>query len=469
MIVGVIQEPDVPSIARRLGNLGPEFDCVELRLDACHHLDMAALAQMTAAGLPVPAIFTLRPKNQGGQFNGSEEERLALLRQLASLQPAWMDVEHTVEASQIETLQALAPKTRLILSYHDFRGTPANFSRRLWAMRTKAPKAIHKVAFMAHKLSDALRLLLFCKEHPSDIIGISMGEAGECTRILAPLFNAGFTYCPVTTPSAPGQLAAHDLCTLYNYKKLEPNTRLYGLLGYPVAGSKGHLFHNRQNAATGENAVYVKWNVPPAELDCVIPLLRKLGLAGASVTMPLKESVLPFAEAVSAEVQAIGAGNTLVLRNGKMWVHNTDAPGAVESLPFPVRGKTVAVIGAGGAGRAIVYEILRRDGKVLSLNRTPGKTGAMPVTSLPLDALKNLSSYGYDCIINTLPASIPLPLGPKTFTSGSVVMDITYTAASPLLSAAAKAGCRCLDGIPMFQEQALMQRRLWGLACTARE
>ena len=469
MIVGVVQEPDIPSIARRLATLGPEFDCVELRLDACRHLDMEALAGVTRAGLPVPAIVTLRPKNQGGHFEGSEEERLALMRQLASLQPAWLDVEHTVAVADIAALQAISPKTRLILSYHDFKGTPPSFARRLWAMRTKAPGAIHKMAFMARKLSDALRLLLFCRDHSENIIGISMGEAGACTRILAPLFTAGFTYCPVTTPSAPGQLAAQDLCSLYNYKKLNKNTRLYGLLGSPVTGSKGHNFHNRQNAITGENAVYVKWDVPPAELGEVMPLLRKIGLAGASVTMPLKEHILPFAEVASAEVQAIGAANTLVLRNGKMWAHNTDAPGAVESLPFPVRGKTVAVLGAGGAGRAIMYEVLRRGGKVLSLNRTPGRTGTLPVQALPLDALKTLARENYDCLVNTLPATVPLAVGPKTFLPGAVVMDITYTAVSPLLSAAAKAGCQCIDGKAMFVEQALMQRRLWGLACTARE
>ena len=466
MIVGVIKEADIPAIAARLATLGPEYDCVELRLDACPTLDVAQLAKLP---LPVPAIYTLRPKTQGGQFAGSEETRQELLRQLASLQPAFMDVEHTVQGTVIAALQAIAPKTRFILSYHDFHGTPENFSRRLWALRSKAPKAIHKMAYTANNLCDALRLLLFCKEQHGDIIGISMGDAGVCTRILAPLYTAGFTYCPVAAPSAPGQMAASDLCQIYNYKRLNRETRLYGLLGSPVSGSRGHLFHNRQNAVTHENAVYVKWNVAPDELDTVMPLLRGLGLSGASVTMPLKEHILPHVEVFSAEVDAIGAANTLVLRNGKMWVHNTDAPGAVDCLPSAVKGKTVAVLGAGGAGRAVMYEVLRRGGKVLSLNRTEGKTRALPVESLPLAALYNLSRHRYDFLVNTLPPSIPLPVGPKTFAPGAVVMDITYTSPSSLLFAASRAGCQCIDGKAMFAEQALMQRRLWGLACSSQE
>ncbi len=464
MLIGVIQKNSLAEIRALLGRLDASlFDLLELRLDACRDLSADGVADLP---LPLPAIFTLRRREEGGLYQGDEASRLALLEDLIRLQPAYMDIEAAVPAQRLEAIRALSPKTRIILSWHDFEKTPEDLEPVLGLMRARADGVIYKVAGRARNTLDALRMLVFCKEQRDAglaLIGICMGPDGESTRILAPVVHTGLCYCPVEEASAPGQLDAHTLRDVYRFPGLNRNTALYGLIGNPVDRSVGHLHHNRLNAASGCDAVYVKWRLEPAELDAAMPLLQRLGVRGLSVTMPLKEAVMPFLASQDDAVRHIGAANTLTATSGGWRGGSTDGAGALACLPLDVAGKKIVVLGAGGAAKSVMYEAVRRGASVRVYNRTPGKALPIDAPALPFSALEELRSDPYDVIVNALPFDADFSFETVPFLAGAVAMDCSYGKPGAFLELAGRAGCLTVDGAGMFTAQAALQRASWGL------
>ena len=460
MLIGVINEKSCEALIACIARVPDHFDAIELRLDACDDIHGKVLANLPRSK---PSIVTLRAEAQGGASAASEESRLEMLCELAQSKPDYIDIEYTVPPEWIEKISQISPKTQLIISYHDAEKTPDDLDAILLAMKKAHHNAIYKFSTMANSTLDALRMLDFCKGRSESLIGICMGEAGMTTRLLAPLVHIGFCYCPITESSAPGQLDAQTLCTIYNFKSLNKQTALYGLLGDPVEKSRGHLFHNQRNKEQAENAVYVKWRLQPDELPEAISHFKSLGVKGLSVTMPLKEPMLALVDEINESARDIGALNTIVVRNGRWIGYNTDAKGAAKALGVSVAGKKIGVIGAGGAAKAIVFELKKTAAEVIVLNRSLEKAHALGVRALPLARLENLAVESCDILINTLPAAVSLPLSATSFKPESLAMDITYTDHSTFLQKAEESGCQCINGIVMFYGQAILQREHWGM------
>src|SRR5262249_32850217 len=145
---------------------------------------------------------------------------------------------------------------------------------------------------------DAFRLLHFIKKGDKKLIGIGMGKEGQVTRILGPIVGSPITYASLeeTLMTAPGQFTARELAERYHYRSLNQTTALYGLIGDPIDRSISDITHNKLMHQYGWNAIYVKIRVKPEELPHFLPLAKTLGFRGLSVTMPLKEAVVPFSE-----------------------------------------------------------------------------------------------------------------------------------------------------------------------------
>ena len=468
MLIGVIQKPRLAEMAAVLDTLDASlFDALELRLDACEDLTAEGLARLP---LPLPAIFTLRCREEGGAFQGEEAVRLTLLETLIRLKPAYMDIEASVPADRIAAIRALSPTTQIILSRHNFTETPDALEDMLHTMRAQAEGVIYKIATYARNSLDALRMLVFCTQQRAagiPLVGICMGPDGESTRILAPLVHSGLCYCPVEECSAPGQIDVHSLREIYNVVGMNTDTALYGLLGNPVSHSIGHMHHNRLNASAGGNAVYVKWRLEPEELEQGLALLHTLGVRGLSVTMPLKEAVLPFLCGMNGAVRDIGAANTLIAMPDGWYGLNTDGQGALNCLPVALHGKRVVVLGAGGAAKSVIYEAVRQGAVVRVFNRSAHKRLPGDVPVYPLGEVGRLRNEPYDVIINALPFDAPIAFAEVPFLRGTLAMDCSY--AKPggqigeFLRRAAEAGCVALDGAGMYVEQAALQRGVWGL------
>ncbi|NNF56900.1 MAG: shikimate dehydrogenase [Rhodothermaceae bacterium] len=143
---------------------------------------------------------------------------------------------------------------------------------------------------------------------------------------------------------------------------LSPSTRLAVLLGDPVAHSRSPTIHNAAFRALGLDAVYLACRVASGDLPAAVAGLRALGVFGANVTIPHKETVVSLVDRLTPEAEAIGAVNTIVVEtDGTLVGANTDAVGFVQPLvPFErqLRGQPAVILGAGGAARAVAYAIL---------------------------------------------------------------------------------------------------------------
>ena len=467
-LFGVVTGPHLIDVEALLSSEKSQIDGIELRLDAFKAVDLAALkAFIQNSALPV--MLTLRRKDQGGMFEGTENERLTLLERLCALQPAYLDLEYDVPLDFRRQLFERHPQVQILSSYHNFEETPLDLEELLTRVRTPYAHII-KIAVTARSMLDTLRMLSFLQLHNASIkiIGISMGKEGSLTRILAPLVGNCLTYAPLMAEgaTAPGQLLARELQETYRFRTLNRNTAIYALIGDPVERSLGALIHNAVFQEGQIDAVYVKIPLKKGELDSFFQWIQSFPVRGLSVTMPHKENVIPFLDTRSKEVQEMGACNTIKIEKGKLLGFNTDGVGALNAIERVegVREKRLVIIGAGGAAKAIIYEALQRGAHVTILNRSAEK--AQELAHLyqcrggGFDLFPTVVRERYDILINCIPDGDLID--GEWILPNSIAMDIVYLPKeTPFLRRALEKNCRLIFGYEMFVHQAVEQQHIW--------
>lgn len=432
----------------------------ELRLDLLPFVDFDRVQNLLQSPQRPSIMLTLRKASQGGKFQGSESEREALIQRLLTLNPPFFDLEFDMRPQFIHEMIKRHPKTKFILSYHNFQGIPSELDSIYHAMQEYAAFS-YKIAVMVHSTNDALKMLLFAKKHPKASV-ICMGERGSFARVLGPVVGNVVNYASLEEQTGPGQLSQQELMHVYHYPFLNKHTSIYGLIGDPVENSLGHVYHNAIFRKMNLNAMYVKMAVKPEELADFFALAKELGIRGLSVTHPLKEVILPFVDEVDEAAKKIGAVNTLLFAEGKIKGTNTDGLGALDAIEqkLSVSGKRIVLIGAGGAARAIAFEAKVRGAHVLVLNRTLERakrvakeigceTGGLD--EVPED---------YDILVNCSPDS--MPIDPKKLQPNAVVMDIVYHPRETVfLKEALSRSCQIVYGEEMFMNQAARQTAYW--------
>jgi shikimate dehydrogenase len=245
-------------------------------------------------------------------------------------------------------------------------------------------------------------------------------------------------------------------------------TRVYGILGRPVAHSLSPAMHNAAFRELSLNAVYVAF--PVADLAQAVAGLRGLQIGGVSVTIPFKEEIIPLLDEIDPQAARIGAVNTVVNREGRLTGYNTDWQGALAALSAEtaIAGKRVLILGAGGAARAIAFGILEQGGqgavsdldrdKALALSRQMWVEVVAPdyLAEYPAEVLINATPVGME------PHTDDIPLDPEILSRYRVVMDIVYKPLlTRLLREARGRGCRVIDGLQMLIHQGAAQFELW--------
>ncbi|HEX5418134.1 MAG TPA: shikimate dehydrogenase [Chloroflexota bacterium] len=261
-----------------------------------------------------------------------------------------------------------------------------------------------------------------------------------------------------------------------------------GLIGYPIKHSISPRFQQAAFDAAGIAARYEAWEVPPERLGAVVDSLRAPDALGANVTIPHKQAVCAFLDAIDPVAAAIGAVNTIVRLEDRLVGYNTDAIGFISSLRADagteLRGQRVAVIGAGGAARAVVAAALGQGAAAVviaarrvepaeailadlaALNTRDSATQAI---SLDDAALLRAALGDAAILVNTTPVGMAhraderdVPVSVTFLRADALVCDLIYNPPrTALLEAAAARGARTLNGLPMLVYQGAAAWELW--------
>jgi shikimate dehydrogenase len=248
--------------------------------------------------------------------------------------------------------------------------------------------------------------------------------------------------------------------------KISNKTRLNTVIGYPLAHSQSSVLHNAVYSLLGIDAVLLAQ--PHLQLHALIQAIKTLSIELAAVTSPYKEKVIQYVDECSPEVNVLQAANTLIQRNGKLYGYNTDIAGIAFALrDITVRDKSVLVIGAGGAARAMGYFLKKNKAKLYWMNRTKKKAVALAKEFGGKVICHNeLKAIAIDIIINTTPIGMypnvdVSPLPNYTFGAHQIVFDMIYNPQmSQLLKEAKKHKAKIVTGLDMFIGQGLKQIEL---------
>jgi len=466
---------DAASAPARGGRIG----LVELRLDglAPGELDVAG----ALADRRLPVIVTCRPTWEGGEFAGSEAERLKVLADAARLGAEHIDIEMDAETRTPGIVAELASqqrgKTRFVVSHHRFApGVPKDLAARARVMRACADAlgegSVTKIAIMAERPRDCatLRQVLFGDGIPIDAIAIAMGPAGVLSRLLPAKFSSAWTYAG---SAAPGQISVDTLLARYRVGEQTAATRVFGIAGSPLAHSASPAMHAAAFAAAGIDAVFVP--VETSDAAELLEIAHALDFEGLSITAPLKSKLVGRVHVhVDMHSRAIGAINTLRRRPHTTDGHdgwdgrNFDAPafrGPLEAQGMDLSGRRVVVIGAGGAARAAVRELIPMGAVVEIAARDAAKGGALAdelgasTTSWPPAGQAAL-------VVNATPVGTSPHVERSPIAAGAmraeVVYDLVYNPAmTTFLADARAAGARTIGGLEMLVAQAGRQFEWW--------
>ncbi|RJR41756.1 MAG: shikimate dehydrogenase [Desulfobacteraceae bacterium] len=251
---------------------------------------------------------------------------------------------------------------------------------------------------------------------------------------------------------------------------------IFGIIGNPLVHSLSPVMHNAAYREMGIDGSYEPFETD--DLRTTIHMIRDRNIRGVSVTLPFKESVLPLMDDLESDAVRIGSVNTITNREGRLLGSNTDWRGLISDLRgrFAIRGKTIAVLGAGGAARAAAYAVQMEGGNPVIVNRTSARGERVArdfgCAFHPLSEITNLRASG---MINTtsvgmMPHEDQSPVPAHTLGRFRWVMDIVYNPQSTrLLREARERGCETVNGIGMFVNQGAEQIRLWTGMAAPRE
>lgn len=506
-------------------------DLIELRLDMLTDFNAEKHLQQMLKETDTPKLVTMRPKWEGGNYDGPEPQRLAVLKYAAHLGASHVDVELKVATYFFAGGGPVPVNTKVILSSHNFEETPTdaaleNTLQQMWASGAD----IAKIATTATDIVDCARVLTLLKTSQGPCIALCMGERGQPTRMLAAKYGGYLTFGALGggKESAPGQPTLHQLRNMYRLPDLTSNCQIFGVIGNPVSHSRSPHLHNAAMAAAGIDAVYL-----PLLVDNLKKFLKTYSSAdygGFSVTIPHKLAALECADEVDLVAQQIGAVNTLVRQSdGSLKGYNTDWSAAVTAIEnglqpdshttaestlsqqqdesnssqhssdsasglgaeeattsgrvfnegqgerqngSVLKGRTVVVIGAGGAGKALAFGAAHKGAKVIIANRTIEKAEALSAQmqggaqAISLDQLSSGEVTG-DVLANTTsigmhPQEDASPVSSAALASFDLVFDAVYTPMdTKLLQDARAAGCKTVSGVEMFIGQAAEQFELF--------
>jgi len=457
------------SHARREVESGETF--LEFRLDyLAQPMDgVKAIRRFLEQRPDCTILATCRRHQNHGRFNGSVEEQIRILEAAIDAGAIAIDVEIESAENANAGCEHLRGKAWLVLSFHNFGGTPAvePILRRM----ARIPADAYKIVTTARKPSDNYRVLSLGRTSPkTPLVMLAMGEPGLPTRVLSPSFGAVFTYAAPNAAkgTAPGQISARILRQLYRIEKFTRSAKIYGVIADPVQHSISPAVHNRAFQSKRIDAVYLPFLVQPAQLKDFFTLGEKLPVTGFSVTIPHKQKILRYLDIVDPLARRIGAVNTVWRKAGRWRGTNTDVDGVLVPLKKRINlpRSSVLIVGNGGAARGAAFALRGQGAKVAIVGRNPDRVRALAkICGADPIMRETVETQHYDALVHCTPMGM-YPHSEECFfrdkIPADVVFDMVYNPLeTTLIRRASAIGRTVVPGLQMFLEQAAHQFEIW--------
>jgi 3-dehydroquinate dehydratase/shikimate dehydrogenase len=447
---------------------------IELRLDTLNKPQaiLAKLKSFATTNRHVTMIATCRRTEGGGNFVGELFEQAEILEGAAKAGCQLIDVEiesaETMRPADWKRLRASG--AALILSYHDFSHTRS--LQKVFERMQHFDPEFYKIVSTARSLSDNIAVLDLLRQHgdSTNMTAMAMGQPGIVSRLLGARTGSAFTFASTAAgeETASGQMTLDALRSLYRFEEIDAATRVYGVVGHPVAHSLSPLMLNTAFRRERVNAVFLP--LETAKVSDLLTLMERIPLAGIAVTMPLKQEILPSLARMDDLSTRIGACNTIVRGpDGRLFGFNTDVNAIIGPLErrLSLKGARVLVLGAGGAARAAVFGLKEKGAEVHILNRTPESAKEL-ATQAKAKVFKReqLIKTDFDVVVNATPAGmhgskVQSLLEPDELRA-RLVFDMVYNPIeTPLLHMAREKGIAVIPGLEMFVHQGARQFEIW--------
>jgi len=460
-------------------------DVVEMRVDLLADTSTDAIRRYLAllrkqsGGRPV--LYTVRSVGEGGRFGGSTDEYLRLNEVGLRAGCEMLDLEAARDGPPMRDMIARAARLGIgiVGSFHELGPMPSQegVTTALRRCCLGGAAAVAKFVGVASEPSHALLVhsAAAAAELPVPHIALAMGPFGRMSRVL----NATLT--PVTHPllpaaAAPGQLSVAEITAVRRSLGYLPSKEFF-LFGTPTKHSPSPAIHNAGFEANGCGHTY--GTVETDEVSVALEAIRKPSFGGGSITIPLKEALLPHADELSEAATVIGAINTLTrAADGRLLADNTDWVGIRNLLAAGLRQRhggaapaelCALVLGAGGTARAACHALRQLGAAQLYVfNRTREKAEALGAAfdAVPLSGDLDAAVGGLPqlhLLVSCIPGSAGVaPSDALLRRHSPVVLDAAYRPRdTPLLAAARRAGCTAFEGVEMLAEQAYAQCETW--------
>ncbi len=470
-LVAVATEPEDLSSARLRG-LDGVAEAVEVRADLVGDPDPGRLRKYFSGTL----TYCLRTRAHGGGRGVGPAERFTRLLRAADHYDM-VDLEWPGDLARPELLAAVPAQRRRI----SWRGTlPAGRDtdghaalRTRFAALRPVPAALYLLAARPRDRAEEHGVtaapLLLAGLGREDVTAFASGPFGTWTRILAPWLGAPVVFGRISAPGPDGMPSLEQLVTDYGLPELPRLRGLFGITGRIPGRSLSPRLHNAALRTLGLPALYL-----PFQAEALAPFWRAavrfgeesgLPVRGLTVTAPHKETALELADVASPTALSCGAAN-LMWQEGGLWrADTTDTVGALHALArtgIHPAGLRAAVVGCGGAGRAVALALHRAGAHVTLVNRghARGRDAAQRMR-LPCLPLSGFSAAGYGVLVQATPLVERPPFPLATADPEAVVLEMAYRdPPTPLMTAARARGLLGIDGWEVLLIEVQEQFRL---------
>jgi 3-dehydroquinate dehydratase/shikimate dehydrogenase len=452
-------------------------DILELRLDHLGMIPFAELKERTKKHI----IVTIRIPAEGGFWKGTETERVKIFQQAVNDQIDFLDIEWNIAPNLLNEL-TLPPKTKIIISHHVQENKSEDLYQVFKAMQGMEAE-IYKLVYWARHLNDNLITLDLLEEAHKEgnrCVVHAMGEAGQPSRLIGAIRGNAWSYVslPQAGTTAEGQISLDVAHNIYGLHSKSKNTRITGLLGFPLLQSTGWQFHNRliqhlKNDPEFQDEKiqdFLYLNFPEKNFDQFWEHWNGT-IDGLSVTIPHKQRVVEKLDLKSSTVDKSGVCNTMLKRNDLWWGFNTDMLAIYDLLCESgcEQFETALVYGTGATARSAITALQELNCQNIFLhgrNQTRGRQLAEMV-SIEFISGQEIRDTKAEVIIQTtlvgmIPNTDDSPPISHLLSKAKLVLDVVHKPPiTQFLKEAQTAGCQIISGEQMYLRQAAYQFRLF--------